>query len=855
MSIGLGLDGPETTTEGDYTLGVSASGPLGADAEITVNWGDGFRTTDEGPGDYVHSLITSGWNYEGDVPLTDYTITAQAVARKQVSVTGSSFVNDAAVDSLGRRVTVGTLSGFWQVRRFAADGLPDGTFGNGGTVELNFGGGAYAVAVDASDRIIVGGQNSFNQFRVARLNASNGSLDGSFAVGGVATVPFGADSRVSAIAIQSDGKIVAAGNSGAGGFGDFVVARFHGAAGGVTPNTYQAGDLDVSFDGDGTAIQTVGNLSSLNDVAVGGNGRIVTAGTRHTGGDSAGAVVTFTSGGAGNGTYFVDAIPGNELVNAVAVGGDGSILLGGTGVLAGRGAAVLTKLTPTGTLDPAFGGGDGAVIYNYQPLGSGVTFDAQVRSVIIRDDLSIVAGGTLVNSTLNGTFGGFEGLALFGFQADGDQDLAFDGDAADDGVVYVEANAGVFGGQVSLVGETLIQSGAVQNGSAIDALGVYVETATFAVAVTNLLPTALFAPTDTVGEGEFVPPSNLPTAVPGQVAAFAFETTDPSLTDFGFLTYQIDWGDGTTETFSSGGTYFPADGSLTDFPLYVGHAFEASGNLTVKLTVTDEDGESSNVATFGVNVAATSGIVADPVNPGMTVLYYAAPANRLANKINVSSATSSTSITLDGATVFFNANPVDRVVVYGNYGDDTIQVNGATSAAMMEFYGGPGTDKLKGGNKADVLVGGAGDDMVVGGVGRDLLVGGFGEDKVVGDADDDILIGGEYVGAGSREAIAAVVAEWTSANTYTQRVFNLRHGVNSPNGFGPYGLVGYETAQEMSETFGQLVQNVFDDESVDKLTGDAGTDWFFANVDGSAIDKITDVLSPEFTDADREFIA
>ena len=575
VGVGLGLDGPASTAEGDYSLGVSTSGPVPG-AEVTVNWGDGFQTTGVGAGDYVHSLFTSGFNYEGDVPLTDYTVTAQAVGRAQASISGNTSITDAAVDSLGRRVTVGSLSGFWQIRRFAANGSLDATFGIGGTVELNFGGAAYAVAVDSADRIVVGGQNGFDEFRVARLNA-DGTLDGSFSPGGsdgagVATVPFGADSRVSAIAIQPDGKIVAAGNSGtvaSDGFGDFVVARFHGAAGGVTPNTYLAGDLDTSFDGDGTAIQSVGGLSSLNDVAVGSNGRIVTAGTRHTGGDSAGAVVTFDAAGAANGTYFVDAVAGNELVNAVAVGGDGSILLGGNGFLAGRGAAVLAKLTAAGAPDASFGGGDGAVIYNYQPLGENVTFDAQVRSVLIRDDLSIVAGGTLVNSTLNGTFGNEAGLAVFAFDADGNVDLGFDGD----GAVYTAGGSGsgleLSGGYLSLAGETIIQSGMVQDGPAAegesDAMGVYAETATYAVAVTNLAPTASFAPTDTQGdESQGIPPSNLPAAVPGAVAAFALEATDPSVMDFGFLTYHIDWGDGTTETFSTGGTYFPADGTLVE---------------------------------------------------------------------------------------------------------------------------------------------------------------------------------------------------------------------------------------------------------------------------------------------------
>ena len=116
---------------------------------------------------------------------------------------------------------------------------------------------------------------------------------------------------------------------------------------------------------------------------------------------------------------------------------------------------------------------------------------------------------------------------------------------------------------------------------------------------------------------------------------------------------------------------------------------------------------------------------------------------------------------------------------------------------------------------------------------------------MIGDSEDDILIGGVYADAGFRDAVGAVMAEWTSANTYEDRVNFIRGGGGAN---GPYLLVGHDSAEAAG------FQNVFDDFAVDKLTGDAGRDWFFANVDGTAIDKITDLTSNEFTDADREFV-
>jgi hypothetical protein len=40
---------------------------------------------------------------------------------------------------------------------------------------------------------------------------------------------------------------------------------------------------------------------------------------------------------------------------------------------------------------------------------------------------------------------------------------------------------------------------------------------------------------------------------------------------------------------------------------------------------------------------------------------------------------------------------------------------------------------------------------------------------------------------------------------------------------------------------------------VDVLTGDAGRDWFFANLDAGVRDRITDLQSNEFAD-DLDFI-
>lgn len=64
-----------------------------------------------------------------------------------------------------------------------------------------------------------------SSFALARY-LSTGQLDATFGTGGLVTTSFGASAAgISALALQSDGKIVAAGTDGAG---DLVVARYLG---------------------------------------------------------------------------------------------------------------------------------------------------------------------------------------------------------------------------------------------------------------------------------------------------------------------------------------------------------------------------------------------------------------------------------------------------------------------------------------------------------------------------------------------------------------------------------------------------------------------------------------------------
>jgi uncharacterized delta-60 repeat protein len=140
----------------------------------------------------------------------------------------SSGADGIAVQPDGKIVavgyaTTGTATGF-AVARLRPDGTLDSAFGTGGVTRtpIGLGGVAEAVALQPDGKVVVAGASypasGFSRVAVARYDA-NGSLDPSFGSGGVVTTPAVGpyDAQARALALQRDGKIVVAGyDSGRG---------------------------------------------------------------------------------------------------------------------------------------------------------------------------------------------------------------------------------------------------------------------------------------------------------------------------------------------------------------------------------------------------------------------------------------------------------------------------------------------------------------------------------------------------------------------------------------------------------------------------------------------------------------
>ena len=238
----------------------------------------------------------------------------------------------------------------------------DTTFGTGGKVTTDFGGSpvGFSVAIQSDGKIVVAGYSNVGGtfgFALARYN-TNGSLDATFGTGGKVTTNYGGDDRGYSLAIQSDGKIVVAGYSNAGGTFDFALARY---------NTN--GSLDTSFSAGGKVTTDFGGSDDLGrSVALQGDGKIVVAGDSNVGSTFDFALARYntngsldTSFGAG-GKVTTDFGGSGDGGRSVALQGDGKIVVAGNAAVGGTADFALARYlaaapapTPTPTPVPGVG--------------------------------------------------------------------------------------------------------------------------------------------------------------------------------------------------------------------------------------------------------------------------------------------------------------------------------------------------------------------------------------------------------------------------------------------------------------------------------------------------------------------
>lgn len=240
--------------------------------------------------------------------------------RVLADIAGPTEARDVAIDSAGRIVAAGYTGGEVALLRLQPDGTPDSAFGGDGIVTADpspepgeAGGGAYAMALQPDGRIVVGGDVGTTRFDFSLMRfLTDGTLDTSFDGDGMVRTDFGDYETVHGLAVQSDGKIV--------------------AAGGDTMARYLAnGALDTGFDGDGKVTVTGGVAWDL--ALQTSDGRIVLAGN-NPGNDL--AVLRYNADGSKDTGFGTSGIAladfgGSESARTLAVQGDGKIVAAGGG--------------------------------------------------------------------------------------------------------------------------------------------------------------------------------------------------------------------------------------------------------------------------------------------------------------------------------------------------------------------------------------------------------------------------------------------------------------------------------------------------------------------------------------------
>ncbi|WP_170928380.1 delta-60 repeat domain-containing protein [Deinococcus hopiensis] len=232
------------------------------------------------------------------------------------------------------------------VVRYLPDGRLDVTFGQGGKVVTAIGSRddvGYGVAVQADGRIVVAGvaaQQSDDVVLVRYTPA--GKPDLSFGQGGVVSTDLGGGADgVSSVALQPGGKVLVAGSTWNGQDHDFALLRYTAA-----------GDLDATFGAGGRALTPVGSSQDVGTALVQSQDSIVLVGRTLSGNTYNVGLVQYgvngvLNAGFGQGGRLTVPVGGSSaLVVGALRQADGRLVLAGTSSASGKSSLFLLRLWP-----------------------------------------------------------------------------------------------------------------------------------------------------------------------------------------------------------------------------------------------------------------------------------------------------------------------------------------------------------------------------------------------------------------------------------------------------------------------------------------------------------------------------
>jgi uncharacterized delta-60 repeat protein len=334
-------------------------------------------------------------------PSGDYGDTAQRLGLRfdsRIVVAGISGMATGG-DAVVQLTTAGVLD-----TSFSGDGIWIASEG-----QLPYFDAAQAIEVQGDDKALEVGFTTITdpaditshyEVPAAIRVTTTGILDTTFSGDGIATAPTLAGAHFTASALQSDGKLVAAGTMVAA-TEDFFIARFT-----------TAGVLDTSFSGDGILpIPVASTGEEATGVAIQPDGKIVVAGRQWGGSGVATALARSTAAGVVDTTFSGDGIQTLDLASSSDVPGDVLVQPDGRILIAANGSNSfgLARLLADGSLDTSFGSGGIA-----QPAT--MSGSSSPPSLALRSDGRVLVTGTdtfssqviasfTTGGTLDATFG------------------------------------------------------------------------------------------------------------------------------------------------------------------------------------------------------------------------------------------------------------------------------------------------------------------------------------------------------------------------------------------------------------------------------------------------------------------
>ena len=351
-----------------------------------------------------------------------------------------------AIQSDGKIIATGssissTTDYTFSLARLNNDGSFDNSFGNGGKVVTSIGINAaeiFAVAIQSDGKIVAAGYSAEDfdlgtDFTIVRYNA-DGTLDNSFGNGGIVITDLNiSEDQIYSIAIQADGKILAAGPSRdlTAPIASFGIVRYN-----------SDGSLDGTFGNSGkVTTQISGYQNDAYKVLITPDNKIIVAGRNISVAGTSIAIVKYNSDGSLDNSFGSSGIVTqsiNDFVAATALlQSDGKIVVASSmtdNTTIGFADFALARFNPNGTIDNSFGNG-GVVSTNTSDLLG------EILSLTVQSDGKIIAVGHSFEDDFQNAQ-----ITLARYNTDGSLDNSF----GDNGITKTSIGANDLGYDIKL---------------------------------------------------------------------------------------------------------------------------------------------------------------------------------------------------------------------------------------------------------------------------------------------------------------------------------------------------------------------------------------------------------------------